>query len=1027
MGRITTGVGLVSGINSGELIRQLLALEERPKQILQTRIDQTTQRRATLLDIQTRLTTLRLYGSNVKKTSTFRQAVATTSDPNAITATASTGAANGSFQVRVARLVTSQQAVSSGFATFDTTNVGAGTITFERGGGEVNTPTRLDQLNGGQGVQRGQIRITDRAGRLGVIDLSDALTLDDVVRRVNNNLDITVRAEIEGDKLKLTDISNGAGTLSVEEVGTGQTATQLGIRGSGVGSTLTGSAVRVINNQTSLTMLNDGRGIDNKTGQADFRITMGDGTEADVNLDGATTVGDIISRISTATGGNVTATLRSDGKGFDLVDTSHDYNSGPAPATFEVAALNSSTAARDLGLLKDDGDFDGSISGDWVIAQANTVLVRSLNGGSGMSLGTIRITGRGGTTADVDLSSAQSVQDVLDRINASTAGVRASVKPGGNGIQIEDTTGQSGNLVIANLVGSGATALGIEGTFTTATGTVNGANLQRGWMTRNTLLTELNGRGVPAGRFRISSSTGTSATVDISTTGRPTVGSVIDAINARNVGITASLNANGDGILLTDTAGGTQKLKVEDLNGGSTAKALNLAGTASGTTIDGTYEKTISITATDKLSDVQRKINEADLGFRASIINDGSGSNPFRLSLTTIDTGRAGRVVFDGGATSVNLRNLVEAEDAVVFYGGTGSGQPVMFTSSSNTIGGIVPGVTLNLRSTSTAPISIQVSNNVEPVLERTRKFVEDYNALITRVRDVTRFDTENNARGILLGESSVQSLESELSSIFARQVNDSGRYRIARDVGLRVGSDGQIELDEDRFRAAWADDPDAVTNIFARAGASIDEETRLSTLNGGRGVRTVSGNDFSISTRDGTNFNIELGDALSIGDVISTINTATSGKITASFGSDGTRLVLTDNTTGNKRLTVSSVNGSVAALDLGIQGITSGNQIQGKQLVSPNAGNRGGLGLQLERAIGRMIDPVSGVITRAGNQMDERTEGYQSRITAIDRLIEQRRARLERQFANLESTLAKLQGQQGAIANFQPVQINRN
>jgi flagellar hook-associated protein 2 len=774
-------------------------------------------------------------------------------------------------------------------------------------------------------------------------------------------------------------------------------------------------------------MLNDGRGVDNRTGQADLRITMGDGTEADIDLDGATTIGDVISRISTATGGSVTATLRADGKGFELVDTSHDYTSGPAPATFEVSSLNGSTAARDLGLLKDDGDLDGEIAGDWVIAQANTVLISSLNGGSGMSLGTIRITGRGGTAADIDLSTAQSVQDILDRINASSAGVRASVKSGGNGIQIEDTTGLSGNLTISNMVGTGATSLGIEGTFTTATSTVNGANLQRGWLTRNTLLGDLNGKGVPAGRFRITSSTGASATVDITTTGRPTVGTVIDAINARNVGITASINANGDGILLTDTAGGVQKLKVEDLNGGSTAKALNLAGTATATTIDGTYEKNISITATDKLADVQRKINEADLGFRASIINDGSGSNPFRLSLTTIDTGRAGRIIFDGGATSVNLRNLVEAEDAVVFYGGQGSSQPVMFTSSSNTIGGIVPGVTLNLRSTSTAPVSVQVSNNVEPVLERTRKFVEDYNALVTRVREVTRFDTESNARGILLGESSVQSLESELSSVFARQINDTGRYRIAADVGLRVGQNGQIELDEDKFRSAWADDPDAVTNVFARAGAAVDEETRLSTLNNGRGVRTVSGADFSISTRDGTNFSIELGDALNIGDVISTINTSTGGKITASVGSDGTRLLLTDNTTGNRRLTVASLNGSVAALDLGIQGITAGNQMQGRQLISPNSGNRGGIGLQLERAIGRMIDPVSGVITRAGNQMDERTEGFQSRITAIDRLIEQRRARLERQFANLESTLAKLQGQQGAIANFQPVPINRN
>ena len=40
MGRISSGVGLVSGINSAQIIEQLISLEARPKQLIQTRIDQ---------------------------------------------------------------------------------------------------------------------------------------------------------------------------------------------------------------------------------------------------------------------------------------------------------------------------------------------------------------------------------------------------------------------------------------------------------------------------------------------------------------------------------------------------------------------------------------------------------------------------------------------------------------------------------------------------------------------------------------------------------------------------------------------------------------------------------------------------------------------------------------------------------------------------------------------------------------------------------------------------------------------------
>jgi len=40
MGRITSSVGLVSGIDSGSIIDQLMKLEERPKAQLQDRIDE---------------------------------------------------------------------------------------------------------------------------------------------------------------------------------------------------------------------------------------------------------------------------------------------------------------------------------------------------------------------------------------------------------------------------------------------------------------------------------------------------------------------------------------------------------------------------------------------------------------------------------------------------------------------------------------------------------------------------------------------------------------------------------------------------------------------------------------------------------------------------------------------------------------------------------------------------------------------------------------------------------------------------
>src|SRR5689334_21422878 len=109
MAQITSGVGLISGINSKDIIDQLIALESKPKDLLQTRIDTANQQKVAYTDLQARLDSLQLIGTTLKKNATFQSATATSSDQDVLTATAATGAAIGSYQLQVARLVSTQQ------------------------------------------------------------------------------------------------------------------------------------------------------------------------------------------------------------------------------------------------------------------------------------------------------------------------------------------------------------------------------------------------------------------------------------------------------------------------------------------------------------------------------------------------------------------------------------------------------------------------------------------------------------------------------------------------------------------------------------------------------------------------------------------------------------------------------------------------------------------------------------------------------------------------------------------------------
>src|SRR6185437_90573 len=223
------------------------------------------------------------------------------------------------------------------------------------------------------------------------------------------------------------------------------------------------------------------------------------------------------------------------------------------------------------------------------------------------------------------------------------------------------------------------------------------------------------------------------------------------------LGVTAGINSTGDGLLLTDTAGGAAALKVADVSG-TTAADLNISGTATtGTTLNGALSKTVAVTATDTLTTLQAKIQALGFGATANIVNDGSGTNGFHLAFTSLNSGRAGRVVIDGGATSINTQTVVQAKDATVFYGDENSANSLLITSSSNQVTGIIPGVTLQLQGTGAA--TLNVARDSSSVSTKLQSFTDLFNGLIDQINTLTQFNSTTNTAGLLLGDATVQNV----------------------------------------------------------------------------------------------------------------------------------------------------------------------------------------------------------------------------------------------------------------------------
>lgn len=852
MGGVTSGVGLFSGINRTQIIDQLMAVEGRPRAQAQVRMVQLQAINAAYLDLNSRMQAIKTAANSIRTKNIFGSATATSSDPNVLTATANPDAAIGTYSFIVDRLVSTQQQLSKGFADKSTTGQGATSFSFESDKARLDREMSLSELNDGKGVERGKIVITDSQGNAATIDLSKVASVDEALDAINGNGVAKVTASVQDGKFVIKDIAGGSSAWSIGNATGSNTATSLGIVATGLaaGSTSLGSTVYRAHEGTLLSTLNDLNGVSIRStaGSAAYNFTINvDGDAVKVNVgdvydtdnkktDGAvTTMGGVLKRINdalTAAGhSEVAASIDESGR-FKIT--------GTASSVITVTE-NNSTTAKDLGIL---GSANGSgvLTGKRVLAGINSTLTSTLNGGQGISGdGQVNITTRDGFSFSVTLSADTSMDEIMRQIEAasgtgSNGKARVTMRVGdkGTGLELIDNTGGSSNLyVTGSPLADTAQSLGIStGSSGVSSSTVTGTNLQHKYMARSTRLADLNaGKGVGTGKIKLTDSSGATATVDIGDDSK-TLGDIIDEINSASGGtlnLVASINANGDGLLITErNSGGAVKIKVEDTSG-SVAKLLGIAGAATGTDssnkIDGSQEKKVTFDPSDTLQQMMDKINAAGVGVTATIINDGSSVSPFRLSLTSRSTGSNGRVLIDTGSFDLGLSTIDQGQDAKVFFGATDPAKAVLLTSSTNTLDGVVSNVKIDLKGTSTNPQTLTVSRDTQAIVDQVNLFISAFNTAVDRVNQNTRYDSTTDQSGALLGDSTALQLRSALFTMVQTPAKGlTGKYTRLTDVGVTVGDGGTLSLDADKFRAAMQDDPAAVKDLFVAREVEDDQ-----------------------------------------------------------------------------------------------------------------------------------------------------------------------------------------------------------
>ncbi len=450
----------------------------------------------------------------------------------------------------------------------------------------VTADTPLADLNGGKGVAAGSISISDGTNT-STVDLSGAATVGEVAQLIEANPPAgrTVTVDITSTGLNVSLDAAGGGTLSINEVGGGTTAADLGImQSSGNGTQVVGTD---LNPELTLTTpLND---------------ILGTRATAEIVSPGANNDLQITATQPGTAANGVTVSFVNN----PAISEGHEtvaYDAANNTLTFQIAA--GYTNANDIIRTLNDDPTAGTVfqaalvpqdtsnplaAGEGIIDPTATAVT---SGGSGQALDTSGLQiGSGSNTYNVSFVGDTTVQDMLNSINGAGAGVVASINSQGTGINIQSTL-SGADFSVGENGGTTAAQLGVR-TLTTST-SLSDLNFGLG-------VTPI-GSGTPD--FVIDRPDGTQ--LSISLTGAQTVGDVLNLINNdpnnQNPAdkITAQLSPVGNGIQLSTASSGGGSFQVVEQNASQAAQQLGLIPSGSATSAAATISgATATITGSD--------------------------------------------------------------------------------------------------------------------------------------------------------------------------------------------------------------------------------------------------------------------------------------------------------------------------------------------------------------------------------------------------------------------------------------------
>jgi flagellar hook-associated protein 2 len=287
---------------------------------------------------------------------------------------------------------------------------------------------------------------------------------------------------------------------------------------------------------------------------------------------------------------------------------------------------------------------------------------------------------------------------------------------------------------------------------------------------------------------------------------------------------------------------------------------------------DSLRSKTITIDSSNAtLGGLRDAINAANIGASATIVNGTGGA---QLVLSSNETGLSnvirlsGLTAFDynpvantGTMTQAALQGGQAATNAAFTLNG------IAATSSTNTVTGVLDGVTLNLLKTTAAltPTTLKVSkDSIGSLTSSLNAFVKAYNDANKAMSELGAYNATTKAAGALQGSSTLRTAKNQMRSlVFNATAGGTSPYQHLSNIGVSLGKDGSLSLDSAKLTAAVAADPTSVANLVSAVGSAY--KTGIEGLVGSTGSITAATDGANRTIKDLTKRQQALSDRLTV------------------------------------------------------------------------------------------------------------------------------------------------------------------